>query len=111
MRLAVPLLLVLAACGGPPLARPFVPAGAQDPLPDEKAFLDEVDRTRGHKDGFVTLREPRLVPADEAERTTPDELVIGVDTGRTRVAYPVNLLNRHEVVEQTLDGLELLVCW
>ncbi len=103
-------LVALAACGQGgvrPERRPPLPGD----LPDEAAFLAEVDRTRGVRDCFVPLRDPPLVPADAHHEVAPDEVVLGLDTGRAQVAYPVNLLNHHEIVEHTLDGLELLACW
>lgn len=112
---AVPCLALLAAlctCGrapAPPLPQ-AVPASA-DELPPEMRFLDEIDRSRGHRDVFTTLHDPELVPHARAPRMSGDELVLGLDLRSVQVAYPVRYLNHHEIVEQTLAGLELLVCW
>ena len=106
--LALFVLLCACADGGPePIAVPF----SVDELPQEHAFLDQIDRTKGHRDCFPVIRDPALVPAGEAPRMSPDEMVIGLDLGAVQVAYPINLLNFHEIVEQELEGYDLLVCW
>ncbi len=74
-------------------------------------FNAEIDRTRGHRDVFTVIRDPKLLPADRATRMHDDEPVLGLDLGRVQIAYPTRLLDHHEIVEQTLEGLELLVCW
>ena len=109
VRLAA-LVLLLAACG-PGVPEPVYLPTEGDPLPEEAAFLAAVDRSRGFKDCFEVLRDPVLVPAAQAPRMRPEELVIGLDLGRVQVAYPVLYLNYHEIVEHELEGLSLLVCW
>lgn len=108
------MLLFAALCACGPAAAPPVPEAvpvSPDELPPEMRFLEEVDRTRGYRDVFETLRNPPLVPHADAPRMSDDELVLGLDLGAVQVAYPVYYLNHHEIVEQTLAGLELLVCW
>ncbi len=108
----IALLAALAACGVPvdPHAPVTGPLGAA-PLPPEDEFLEEIDRTRGHRDVFLPLRDPEMVPADRAPRMLPDEIVLGLDLGDAQVAYPIQLLNGHEIVEHTVAGLHLLACW
>ncbi len=106
---AVPLLL-LAACGasGPaPVQRPPQPGD----LPDETEFLAQVDRSRGTRDCFAVIRDPVFVRATGRHGIADDEIVMGVDLGTTQVAYPIQLLNFHEIVEHTTQGLDLLACW
>jgi len=83
---------------------------APDDLPDEQAFLAEMDRSRGHRDVFSVIRDPEFVPASAAG-FQPGEIVLGLDLGDAQFAYPVNLLNHHEIVEHTSRGRDLLVCW
>ena len=89
---------------------PVVLPPSPDDLPDEQAFLDAIDRTRGHRDIFSVIRDPEFVSAAAAD-LRPGEMVLGVDLGDARYAYPVNLLNHHEIVEHTSHGRDLLVCW
>lgn len=116
-RVPTALLLLVAACGDAsrPSAAPVdaEPGGvASAPaLPSEDVFLRQIDRTRGSRDDFQVLREPEFVPAAAAPRMDPEELVLGLDLGEVEVAYPVNYLNFHEIVEHELAGLHLLACW
>jgi len=80
-------------------------------MPDEQTFLDELDRTRGHRDSFELIRDPDFVGAGARHGVAPGEMVLGLDLGVAQVAYPINLLNHHENVEHTLAGIDLLVCW
>ena len=101
----------LAACGDDDASGPgILPFDVAD-LPTEEAFLSEIDRSKGWRDCFTVIRDPTLVPASRAPRMKPDELVLGLDLGEVQAAYPINYLNHHEIVEQTLEGLDLLVVW
>jgi hypothetical protein len=41
----------------------------------------------------------------------PDERVLGLDLGDVQIAYPINYLNKMEIVEHAVGGAEILVCW
>lgn len=119
-----PRLVVLAAaalapaCGdAAPATPPVAPAQRPAPdagLPSERAFLAQIDRTKGTKDCFSVIKDPEFLPADGsrgAHGVTDGELVIGLDLGRTQVCFPTLYLDLHEIVEFRLEGLELLACW
>jgi hypothetical protein len=117
MRTACALVLATAAAvavGCAPGRRPPEPVAlpaSTDELPPEIRFLEQIDRTRGHRDVFTVLKDPALVAAGSAPRMADDEMVLGLDLGAVQVAYPLILMNHHEIVEQDLAGLALLVCW
>lgn len=103
-----------AACGaerGPTSADAPSPPAEDAPLLPEPVFLRQVDRTRGTRDCFAVLRGPEFVGAAGGHGLEPQERVVGVDLGRTQFAYPVQLLNHHEIVEHEAEGLHLLACW
>lgn len=111
----LPVLLAAAGCDAAPPApvrvEPLPAIAADAPgLPPEDTFLAEIDKTRGTRDMFPVVRDPELVPAASAGLASTEQ-VLGLDLGTVAVAYPVNLLNHHEIVEHTLAGLDLLVCW
>lgn len=70
---------------------------------------------------IVTLLPPDAIPAlsfpafYKAERANreylPDEMVIGVEFNGDAKAYPVELLSRHEIVNDTVGGIHLAVTW
>lgn len=106
------------ACGdGAPATPPVAPVERAAPdagLPSERAFLAQIDRTKGTKDCFSVIKDPAFLPADGsggAHGVTDGELVIGLDLGQTQVCFPTLYLDLHEIVEFRLDGLELLACW
>ena len=112
-RVAVLILvfLAVAACGGSDGPQPQHRPPAAGELPDEAAFLAEIDRTRGTRDCFTVIRDPVFVSADAAHGIADDEIVMGLDLGASQFAYPIQLLNFHEIVEHTAEGLDLLACW
>jgi hypothetical protein len=103
-------LLLLCACGVRGPESIDIPVDAAS-LPPDADFLAQIDRTRGFRDCFTPIRDPRLVPAADAPRMRGDERVLGLDLGLVRIAYPVLYLDHHEIVEHTAAGQDLLVCW
>jgi hypothetical protein len=110
--------------------RPF-PLRAQDPAPppaDPKkpapppldADLDpERDILREAKsdprnlkpDAIPPIKNPVYVEALAAQRMDPEEWVIGAVIGKTTLAFPVNVLNQHEILLDTVDQVPFMVCW
>lgn len=53
-----------------------------------------------------------MTPAEEAEGTLrPTEWVIGVAHGGEAKAYPVSVMGMHELVNDTIAGDPIAVCW
>ncbi len=106
------LAVTVAGCSAErPTPSPIVVASGTGGLPAEISFLAQVDRTMGRRGMFPVLRDPPLKHALEVSDMAHDEPVLGLDLGRVQVAYPLNLLNHHEIVEHDLEGLHLLACW
>ena len=61
------------------------------------------------KDGIPAILTPQFVTSDEADFLIDDDPVIGVVIGAVARAYPIRILNWHEVVNDTLDGTPLVV--
>lgn len=93
-RLAATLTLTAAALGGL--------AAADEPPPGVEQILP-----RG---GIAAIFEPRFVPAAEAE-IPGDAWVLGVALGGEARAYGLNLLNRHEVVNDEVAGRPIAAVW
>lgn len=109
---AIALLAACLAAGSCGRSSPAVqyPVDAAS-LPPESQFLAGVDRTMGTRDCFTPITDGRFVLAGDARRMRDGERVLGVVVDGAAVAYPVLLLNYHEIVEHTVAGQELLVCW
>ena len=64
------------------------------------------------KDGIPAILEPRFLPAEAAtSQMTPTELVLGLSIDGDHRAYPLNLLSRHEIVNDTVGGEPVAVTW
>jgi hypothetical protein len=63
-------------------------------------------------DGIPALNFPNYYSIEEANQEyTPEELVIGVEFNGDARAYSINLLSRHEIVNDTVGGIHLAVTW
>lgn len=61
------------------------------------------------KDGIPAILNPNFVAPSKAVFLNDKDQVIGVDIkGQTR-AYPIRILNWHEVVNDTLNGVPIVV--
>jgi hypothetical protein len=55
------------------------------------------------KDGIPAILKPKFIKADEAHFLQPHDQVIGVVMDGQAVAYPIKILNYHEVVNDTVN--------
>ena len=55
--------------------------------------------------GIPALLAPQFIDADQADFIKPDDLVIGVTISGQPKAYPIKILNWHEVVNDTVGGV------
>ncbi len=75
--------------------KPQTPEGFQQILP------------RG---GIPAINDPQYVTADEAQ-IKDDAFVLGIVIDATPLAYSLNLLNRHEVVNDTIGKTNFAAVW
>ncbi len=94
-----------AAVGRPPtdLASLYDPVRAREELP--AGFRQLLGR-----DAIAPIYDPTFVPGT-AISWDDDTLVVGVAFGGDAKAYPVSLLNRREMVIDSLAGIPILVTW
>lgn len=79
------------------------PVKQGDPLPD--GFRQLLRR-----DAIDPVYAPRFVDAADSE-WRDRELVIGVEIDGEAKAYPIEFLNRREMVNDELGGIPILVSW
>ncbi len=70
---------------------------------------DEILAGGPPKDGIPALLKPTFVSMEQAGFLKDDDQVIGVVVGDAARAYPVNILNWHEAVNDTLADEPLVV--
>jgi hypothetical protein len=64
------------------------------------------------KDGIPSIDNPRFVGPGEADRQMESfERVLGVSINGDNRAYPLNMLSRHEIVNDTVGGKPVAVTW
>ena len=61
--------------------------------------------------GIPELNDPARVPAVEADWMIDDEVVLGVIVNNEAVAYPLRILARHELVNDTIGGEDLALVY
>jgi hypothetical protein len=93
----------------------FIPAG-----PGQKPFdvtrhvirLDEIQAGGPPKNGIPALDHPAFVSASEADRSLKaQEIILGVEFSGVAKAYPVRILNWHEVVNDDVGEQPILISW
>ena len=78
---------------------------------DTKAVDLEIVTILG-KDGIPAILDPQfLLPDDPASQMKANERVIGISIDGEHRAYPLNLLSRHEIVNDTVGGVPVAVTW
>lgn len=64
------------------------------------------------KDAIPAIDSPRFVSARKARGwMRPDELVIGLSINGDSRAYAINMLSRHEIVNDVVGGKPVAVTW
>jgi hypothetical protein len=113
-----PLLAAPQDGGGEPApkagdAKPPPPPPVDEGLDPEREILKEArsDPRNQKADAFPVIRRAAYAGALEAKRMDPEEWVIGTVVGNTTLAFPVNVLNHHEIVVDEVDGVPFLVCF
>lgn len=73
--------------------------------------LDELHQGCPAKDCIPAIDDPAFVPAEEADFLAPDDLVLALEINGDARAYPANILNAHEIVNDTIGGKPIAVTW
>ena len=64
------------------------------------------------KDGIPSIDNPQFLDGEEADNQMLEtERVIGVSINGDHRAYPLNMLSRHEIVNDTVGGVPVAVTW
>jgi hypothetical protein len=63
------------------------------------------------KDGIPALTDPKTVRASRADFLQPDDRIVAVTMNEESRAYPIRMLNWHEIVNDTLGGQAIAVVY
>jgi hypothetical protein len=73
--------------------------------------IDEIKGGGPPKDGIPALVSPKYVPAHKARFMRDDEQVIGLAYKGEARAYPLRIMSWHELVNDRIEDLPVLVSW
>lgn len=73
--------------------------------------LNEIQSGGPPKDGIPAISNPRRVAPDQASFLKKDDRVIGVTVADNARAYPLSILNQHEIVNDSLGDTPIAVTY
>ena len=73
--------------------------------------LDEVRWGGVRRDGIPPLRNPKMLPADEAAYLADSNVVFGIEFNRDVRAYPKRILAWHEMVTDAIGGEDVCLVY
>jgi len=76
-----------------------------------RARLEEIQWGGVRKDGIPALTNPRHVPAGAATYLTPDELVLGLVVRGDARAYPLRIMDWHEMANDVVGGVPISIAY
>ncbi len=71
--------------------------------------VNEIMRGGPPRDGIPSIDDPRFVPLDQAAFLEDTDRVLGIDFAGIRRAYPIRILNYHEIVNDDFAGRAVIV--
>ena len=105
---ALPLLAILIGISAYPL---FNPAGAANGFDLSNTILPRAEILHGGppRDGIPAISNPKMIPANQAEYIDAGHRVVGIKLHGEARAYPIGILNWHEIVNDTIAGQRFAV--
>lgn len=63
------------------------------------------------RDGIPSIDSPNFVSAKKADFLKPDDRILGINYEGVQRAYPINILNWHEIVNDNIKGKSVVVSY
>ena len=73
--------------------------------------LEEILSGGPPKDGIPALLDPKFLSANEVDFLSSQDRVLGIQGTQQAKAYPITILNWHEIVNDTLDGTPVVITY
>ncbi len=73
--------------------------------------LEEITWGGVKKDGIPALTNPKLIPAKKADYLTDEELVFGVEIDGDARAYPLRIMDWHEMLNDVIGGVPVSLAY
>ncbi|MFB3043508.1 MAG: DUF3179 domain-containing protein [Nitrososphaerales archaeon] len=109
------LIIILAAIGGVTILLSGVSSSTGDR--DEELGLPSDNVREPHiipdvpRDAIPPLFAPEYVRADDAPWLAPSHLILGYENNRDSRAYPLLILNWHEIVNDKIGGRDVVITY
>ena len=71
--------------------------------------LEEIFSRGPPRDGIPSIDDPRFVAAEKADFLLPQHQVLGLELDGEKRAYPILILNWHEIVNDVVGGVPVTV--
>lgn len=85
----------------------FLPEDVQHSIP-----LDQIHKGGPGKDGIPALTNPKVLTVQDGDGYLRDtDIVIGVTFNGESRAYPIRIMNWHEIVNDQVGGVDLLISY
>ena len=93
------------------LASLFAPSAVAQRNTEGMVDGDPIIRVIG-RDGIPAINKPKMVTVEVADKVMPDHVpVLGVHDGRQARAYPIWVLDDHEIVNDWLGEMPIAATW
>ena len=111
---ALPIAIWLIAPVAIAQQQTYLPSGTSKPFDVTRHSVPIKEITAGGppRDGIPALDSPKFVSADQARKFLSDkDRVLGVSLAGEAKAYPIRILNWHEIVNDQINGHPITVTW
>jgi len=71
--------------------------------------VDEIHGGGPARDGIPAITRPRFIPADQATELKADDWVLGISWNGSTRAYPISIMNYHEIVNDRFGDEPVVV--
>ena len=72
---------------------------------------DEIKKGGPPRDGIPSIDQPQFISVDEVDFIGDDELVLGININGTQRAYPIRILNFHEIVNDQIGEQAIAITY
>jgi len=73
--------------------------------------LEDLHQGCPERDCIPSIDSPKYVSASEATHVGDDDMVIAIALNNDKRAYPARILDRHEIVNDTIGGTPIAITW
>ena len=80
-------------------------------LSDTLVAKDEILLGDPRRDGIPAIDKPKFVPGKQVGFLNPDDRVLGLINNKQAKAYPIAILNYHEIVNDNIGGERIVVTY